>query len=120
MSTRRVFILGAGLSKQAGMPLATELTTLIINKFKEEKLDEALSWFDWLKQRIDWMEEAGGDINIEQVFDFAHYDVCQWRMGQHRCPLGRMDGDTPWNCAEGIDAWLSYMEDFLRDVIWAE
>ena len=28
MGKKRVFILGAGFSKQAGMPLATELTNL--------------------------------------------------------------------------------------------
>jgi hypothetical protein len=122
MSAKRVFILGAGFSKQAGMPLAIELTPLIINKFKEDDLEEALSWFEWLKQRIEWLEAGGGDkasqINIEEVFDLAYFDVLGWRMKQHRCPLGRTAGDTPYNQAESIEAWLSYMEEDLINVIW--
>ena len=64
MSAKRVFILGAGFSKQAGMPLAIELTPLIINKFKEDDLEEALSWFEWLKQRIEWLEAGGGALSM--------------------------------------------------------
>jgi len=122
MSAKRVFILGAGFSKQAGMPLAIELTPLIINKFKEDDLEEALSWFEWLKQRIEWLEAGGGDkasqINIEEVFDLAYFDAIRWRMEQHRCPLGRTAGETPHNQAESIEAWLSYMEEDLINVIW--
>lgn len=124
MSARRVFILGAGFSKQAGMPLANELTPRILAKFEEYDQKEAREWFDWLRQRLDWLEGKDRDscestqINIEQVFDLAYHDVRLWRMEQQRCHLGRMDGDTPWNHAESIDAWLSYMEDDLRDIIW--
>ena len=33
-------------------------------------------------------------------------------------PVGRGDGPgTPWNQAEVVAAWLSYLEDALRDVI---
>ncbi len=83
-----------------------------------------LAWFDDLKRRIDWLAKASGNkwggVNIEQIFDLAHFDVEAWRMEQHRCPLGRTAGDTPWQTAEDIGAWLSYMADDLRDVIWEQ
>jgi hypothetical protein len=123
MDSKRVFILGAGFSKQTGMPLAAELTPLLIEKFKEYEQEEALSWFEELNETMNWLEGAGGGkstkINIEEVFDLAYFDVLRWRMEQQRCPLGRNDGSgTPWNQAESINAWLEQMEDDLRDVIW--
>jgi len=124
MSTKRAFILGAGFSKQAGLPLATELTTLILDKFREYELDEMLAWFDWLEKRINWLEKASSgtsvSINIEQVFDLAHFDAKALYMKQHRCSIGRSAGDTPWNDAESIETWLSYMEHDLGDIIWEE
>jgi hypothetical protein len=42
MGAKRVFILGAGFSKQAGMPLATEMTNLILEKFREYDLKEMI------------------------------------------------------------------------------
>ena len=48
MCTRRTFILGAGFSEQAGLPLATELTTLVLGNFKEDELGEMLAWSCWL------------------------------------------------------------------------
>ncbi|MHC4433589.1 MAG: hypothetical protein ACYS14_04800 [Planctomycetota bacterium] len=48
MCTRPTFDLGAGFSEQAGLPLATELTTLMLDKFKEDELGEMLAWSDWL------------------------------------------------------------------------
>jgi len=104
------------------MPLATELTDLILEKFKEYGQTEILAWFDDLKRRIDWLEKAcgkkSGGVNIEQVFDLAWFDAELWKMKQHRCALGRTSGDTPWQAGEDIEAWLSHMEDDLRDVIW--
>ena len=122
MQTKRVFILGAGFSKQAGMPLATELTDLILEKFKEYGQTEMLAWFDDLKRRIDWLEKASGKksggVNIEQVFDLAWFDAELWKMEQHLCALGRTCGDTPWQASEDIEAWLSHMENDLIDAIW--
>ena len=40
------FVLGAGFSEQAGLPLATELTTLMFGKFKEYGLGEMLARSD--------------------------------------------------------------------------
>jgi hypothetical protein len=57
-------------------------------------------------------------LNIEQVFHYAHFDTEIHRLRQHVSQVGRHDGPgTAWNQAESISAWLSYLEDALRDVI---
>jgi hypothetical protein len=121
MSSKRVFILGAGFSKMAGMPLATDLTDLVLAKFREDDLEDALEWLGYLQQRIEWLGDGKSKgINIEEVFDLASFDIELWKMLQQLCPLGRNSGDTPWQNAEDIKTWLSYMEEDLRDVIWQE
>ena len=56
MDAKRVFILGAGFSKQADMTLATELTSLLIEKFKKYEQEEAICWFEQLNETMDWLE----------------------------------------------------------------
>jgi len=122
MDAKRVFIIGAGFSKQAGMPLATELTPLLRRKFEDYDHAEALQWLAWLDERVNWMNDKSRNgrcvPNIEELFDLAHFDALTWKMRQQLCPVGRNSGDTPLSNAESIEAWLSYMEDDLRDVIW--
>ena len=121
MSSKRVFILGAGFSKMAEMPLATDLTDHVLEKFREDDLEDALEWLGYLQQRIEWLGDGKSKgINIEEVFDLAQFDIELWKMRQQLCPVGRNHGDTSRQNAEGIEAWLSYMEDDLRDVIWEE
>lgn len=60
MSSKRVFILGAGFSKMAGMPLATDLTNHLGGKFREDDLKDALEWLDYLQQRIEWLGDGSG------------------------------------------------------------
>ena len=55
----RVFILGAGFSKQAGMPLATELTSLILGGRILRNDQEAQRWAADLKKRIAKLEGTG-------------------------------------------------------------
>lgn len=104
------------------MPLATELLPFIESKFKEYDQDDALVWLGWLKQRINWLKKPSssqtGGFNIEQIFDLAYFDVMAWRLKHQTSKLGRRAGDVPWQAAEDISAWLSHMEDDLRDVIW--
>ena len=117
---KRVFILGAGFSKPAGMPLATELLPLLVSKLQ---LDEMREWLDGLCQRLAWL--SGSDqqrqsftLNIEQVFHYAYFDIEVFRLRQHLAPVGRRNGPgTPWNQSESIGSWLSYLEDALRDVV---
>jgi hypothetical protein len=115
----RAFILGAGFSHAAGLPLATELLPLLGERLE---LDEMRQWLDWLGERLRWL--AGGDeqstsfaLNIEQVFHYARFDVEVHRLKQQLISVGRLDGETPWNDAESITAWLSYLEEDLCDVI---
>ena len=117
---KRAFIFGAGFSKPAGMPLATELLPLLVPRLQ---LDEMRGWLDHLCQRLDWL--SGTDrhadsfkLNIEEVFHYAHFDVEVHRLRQHLSPVGRQDGPgSPWKMAESISAWLSYLERALCDVI---
>ncbi len=123
MSKRRVFILGAGFSKQAGLPLATELTSLILDETELKDLEDMQAWVADLKQRVAATEGTGEDasrfpLNIEQLFDFAKYDEELCRMKQQLCPVGREWGDTDWATAESISSWLRYMEEKLPHVIW--
>lgn len=117
---KRVFIFGAGYSKPSGMPLATELLPLLV---EELELDEMREWTESLRTKLAWLSgldsEVGSySVNIEQVFHYAHFDRELHRLKQHLVPVGRRDGPgTPWNQAESIGAWLSYLEEALCDVI---
>lgn len=116
--TKRVFILGAGFSKPAGMPLATELLPSLAQKLK---LDEMQQWLDSLGARLAWLSEGQAssfNLNIEQVFHYAHFDAEVHRLRQHFEAVGRGDGPgTSWENAESIMAWLSYLEEDLCEVI---
>ncbi len=120
---KRVFILGAGFSKPAGMPVATELLPLLIQRLPHDEMRE---WLDSLRQRLDWLSEIdrSGDsfaLNIEEVFHYAHFDIEVHRLTQQLSPAGQQDGPgTSWNMAESIEAWLPRLEDALRDVIIEE
>ena len=120
MTKKSVFILGAGFSKPAGMPLATELLPLLTEKLK---LDEMQEWLNSLGQRLSWLDGNDGattsfKVNIEQVFHYAHFDIEVHRLRQQLEQVGRYDGPgTPWNQVESISAWLSYLEETLCDVI---
>lgn len=126
MKSERVFILGAGFSKQAGMPLATELTSLILNGERLADHENMQKWLADLKRRLAVVESAKGSVsgfalNIEHLFDFAKYDIELWRMKQQLSPVGRRDGSgTPWNIADDIETWLGYMEEELWHAIWDE
>lgn len=113
----RVFILGAGFSKPAGMPLATELLPMLEAKLE---LEDMQKWLGWLGKRIAWLDggEGAGRLNIEQVFHLANFDVEAFRLKQHLERVGRQDGyGLAWEQADSISAWLSYLEDELREVI---
>lgn len=120
---KRVFILGAGFSRPAGMPLATSLLPLIMQKIDHSEMEE---WLDSLCKQLHWLsgnseEREGFALNIEQVFHFANFHIEAYRLRQQLAPVGRHDGPaTPWSTAESITSWLSYLENDLRDVILEE
>ena len=119
----RVFVLGAGFSKPAGMPLATEVLPMLVKRLHVEKHDEMRSWLDSLAERLAWLFPGDGQtdssaLNFEQAFHYAHFDIEAHRLRQQLVPVGRGDGPgTPWNYAESVEAWLSYLQDALCDVI---
>ena len=55
--SKRVFILGAGFSKPAGMPLATELLPRIIDKLPGDA--EMREWLDDLRECMAWLSGEG-------------------------------------------------------------
>src|SRR5260370_16929084 len=76
-NAKRVFILGAGFSKAAGMPLATELLPLLGQKIQH---DEMQKWLDDLRQRLDWLSGSGQQtgsfsLTIAQPFHYSHFDI---------------------------------------------
>lgn len=113
----KAFILGAGFSKQVGLPLATELTGLLTAKFRQIGDDDAIAWFDNLKRKIRKVNQNRA-VGIEEVFHYAQFDVEIWKMKQQLCQVGRLNGSTPWNTAKGIEAILSNMEYDLVEVIY--
>ena len=119
-SRKRVFILGAGFSKPAGMPLSTELLPLLIKRIGDKAMRE---WLADLETRLTWLSgnKPGSPslpIDIEQVFHHANFDIETYRLRQHLVTVGRKDGPgTPWNRLESVAAWLSNLEDALSDVI---
>lgn len=118
---KRAFIFGAGFSKPAGMPMATELIPLLEDRLD---LDEMRKWLRGVRERLEWLSgrdpRTGGlRLNIEEVFHYAHFDIEVHRLRQHLEPVGRYDGPgTAWNLADSISAWLTYLERDLCDVIW--
>lgn len=113
----KVFILGAGFSRQVGLPLATELTELLTAKFREINHDDAIKWFDSLKRRVRKVSH-NRRIGIEEVFHYAQFDIEIMKMKQQLCEVGRLNGNTPWNTGETIKAILSHMEYDLIEVIY--
>ena len=119
---KRVFILRAGFSKAAGMPDATGLTGLILRADLLPELEDFQDWIKDIAQRIAHLD--GGVVrnhpyvpNIEQLFDFAQFDIELWRMKQQEVPVGGRDGpDTYEKRADERVTWLSYMEENLVSV----
>jgi hypothetical protein len=117
--TRRAFIIGAGFSKPAGMPVATSLLPLLIGRLE---LEEMKDWLVDLQQRLAWLadkEPGQSELNIEEVFHHGHFDAEIHRLRQHVSTVGRIDGSgTPWNQAKAIDSWLSNLFDALKTEIF--
>jgi hypothetical protein len=123
MGKNRVFVLGAGFSKQARMPLATELTRLVLEELELKEHEELQAWLAHFRERVALAEGEGSTpsgfaLNIEQMLDFAEFDEELWRMKQQLAPVGRGDGATPWSKANAISTWLGYVQESLAHVIW--
>ena len=119
--SKRVFILGAGFSKPAGMPLATELLTRLKDKLKN--YDDMWSLLDHMQEQIQWLSGNGEGnqpfkLNVEKLFHYGHFDAEALRLKQQLSQGDSQDGPgTPRRKSESIELWLSTLEDKLRDVI---
>ncbi len=105
------------------MPLASELTRLVLESKRLKRVAEMQRWVKDLCKRISGLEPNGEvpnplSINIEQLFDFAKDDQELLRMNQQLVSVGRDAGDTPHSRAESIEAWLGYMHKALVQVLW--
>ena len=122
MCKKRVFILGAGFSKQAGMPLATELTSLLLST--DQTIAELKGMQEWVASLRERVAQAAGEdaagfaLNVEQLFEYAKFDEEIWRMKQQECGVGRGWGETPWRRGQTIGIWLEYLEEQLVHAIW--
>ena len=119
--TRRVFILGAGFSKPAGFPLATELTDKVLDAFHATAgAAHELFKFAADVQRVhDWIEKNRrmSKINIEEFYDYATVYAERLRLEQHDVPVGRLSGETPYQHAADLLTWLSYLDSRLLEVL---
>jgi len=125
MAARRVFILGAGFSKQAGMPLAADIALLILEQFcnhNRYEREEAIAWSSNIRDRLGWLyRQQNGvltSINFEMIFDLARLDIEKWLMDDQIS--NRTSAIRVKHCkiAEHIDAWLQELEETLQSVIW--
>jgi hypothetical protein len=119
MDTKRVFVLGAGFSKQAGMPLAAQLTELLIKDFKVRGNKFLGKWFKNLGNRIEWLNKSSPErswsLSVEEFFDFAPYDVLAYQMRALSSPSGACALYT--QRAQEIQQALKQMEAYLWRVI---
>jgi len=107
---KRVFILGAGFSKPAGMPLSAGLTTVLLHQAQSKA--EFRSYIEDLQERLGRFLEKQR-AGIEEIFDFAEFDCELWRMRHHGCSVGRMDGETPFARADSIRRGLRGLGEHL-------
>ena len=120
---RRVFILGAGFSKPAGFPLATELTDELLKVYEETtgKADELLQFAAHVRQLHKWLRDRHGNVipmlNIEEFYEYADIYAEQCRLEQHREVVGRGYGETSYALANGLETCLSYLDEDLLAVL---
>lgn len=116
---KRVFILGAGFSKAAGMPDAYQLTDLLIKAAFRGLHGSFQAWADDFQRRINLVnQQENQGVNIEQFFDLAPYDITLFRLQQQRQRINV--GDVPGKLADNIAAWLRRLEDYVSPVLMNE
>lgn len=117
---KRVFVLGAGFSKAAGLPLATELTDLLIKEAMAPDDHEKNEWLSGFVGLLQWMKnDSASRVNVEELFYFAALHVERLKMQQQLCPVGREFGPgTPYNAAETVEYTMSMLLESLPRVMW--
>lgn len=111
---KRLFLLGAGFSKPAGMLTAVELTDLLIEKMLKKPIYDFRFLVDDFKRLHEWAPSLH-PINIEDFYEFATHRAERLRLLQHCFPGKRHAGTTPYQQAVDIDTQLQYIdEEMLR------
>lgn len=120
-SPKRVFILGAGFSKAAGFPLATELTDEVLDALRKRVREdhELFKFADHVSQLHRWITRSNTltPLNIEEFYDYASVYIERLRMEQHCATVGRDAGETPWTHSTDLRTSLSHMDRYLINVI---
>lgn len=119
---RRVFILGAGFSKPAGFPLATDLTSQLADRYLQiaGKDHDFAAFVEHVHDLHTWLNRAQPTtkLNVEEFFDYVSILIEHQKLDQHLCRVGRHDGDgTAWVESETYDTWLKNLESDLLDVL---
>jgi abortive infection AbiH-like protein/SIR2-like protein len=118
---KRVFILGAGFSKPAGFPLATGLTNEILELIqKNTGADyELLQFAEYINKLHQWITQSSSllPLNIEEFYEYATEHAERLRMDQHFTTVGRLYGETPYGYANDLIKMLSYMDDYLLEIL---
>jgi hypothetical protein len=118
---RRMFILGAGFSKPAGFPLATDLTDEVLEKLREivGPEDEVFDFANNIRQLHKWIKQSQTlpPLSIEEFYDYATTFAERFRLEHHGEKVGRHWGDTAYMKAYEVEAWLSYLDESLLDVL---
>lgn len=120
-AARRVFILGAGFSRPAGFPLATELTDQVLESLRKLVGDdyELFEFADQIQRLHKWITQSQTlpALNIEEFYEYATVYAEQLRMKQHCVTVGRGAGETPYTQANDLITWLSYLDEHLLEVL---
>ena len=120
---KRVFILGAGFSRPAGFPLATELTDEMVARLSVDDDDDDEDGLGSFARHIDgvhqWItrSESISALNIEEFYDYATVTAERLRMDHQTATVDRTAGETAYVLATDIDVWLSYIDDELLEVL---
>jgi len=116
-----VFILGAGFSKPAGFPLATELTDAVLDALRETVGDdyELFDFANHVRRLHQWITQSKTLplLNIEEFYEYASVYAERFKFEQHREPVGRDYGDTAYSQAEALETWLAYLDEYLLDTL---
>jgi hypothetical protein len=118
---KTTYILGAGFSKGAGMPLSTELTTALLGRFPELKdvPKHAHIWYipdlgtvDLVLQRLSRGKHL---VNVEEVFEFLRHQASLWHMRHLLTKDGaKVDGTFG---AHAI-SMRRFADDMLPKILW--
>lgn len=112
-NVNRVFILGAGFSKAAGMPLASELTKKlfdsVFSRYDVRDDGNFQWWFRDISERIKRINQIETELllfpDFEPFFEYAKYDIEYCRMQQKESLAG------------SISNWIEQLEKKLVGVL---